>query len=149
MFGSRRRASVYINAYRGFRVAPVHDRYVVPQGPNRMKNRLRALRAEPRWTEADLAEALNVSRQAINAVETGKYAPSLPLAFATARLFGQVIEEIFQYQAEPAAPSGDPAPGIKGSSAVRKVNVHCRSSRCQNSLRSRENLRRNRRSAIE
>ena len=60
-----------------------------------MKNRLRVLRAEANWTQADLAERLGVSRQAVNALETGKYDPSLPLAFKIARLFDLRIEEIF------------------------------------------------------
>lgn len=61
-----------------------------------MKNRLRVLRAERDWTQAELAERLQVSRQTINAVETEKYEPSLSLAFKIARLFGKSIEEIFQ-----------------------------------------------------
>ncbi len=61
-----------------------------------MKNRLKVLRAERDWTQADLAERLNVSRQTINALEKGKYDPSLPLAFKIARLFSLTIEEIFQ-----------------------------------------------------
>ncbi len=65
-----------------------------------MKNRLKVLRAERDWTQADLAQALEVSRQTVNAIETGKYDPSLPLAFRLARLFGLSIEEIFQDQAE-------------------------------------------------
>lgn len=60
-----------------------------------MKNRLRVLRAERKWSQADLAEHLGVSRQTVNAIETGKYDPSLPLAFEIARLFSQRIEEIF------------------------------------------------------
>ncbi|MBH9537807.1 helix-turn-helix transcriptional regulator [Novosphingopyxis sp. YJ-S2-01] len=60
-----------------------------------MKNRLRVLRAEREWSQARLGEELDVSRQAINAIETGKYDPSLPLAFKIARLFEQSIEEIF------------------------------------------------------
>ena len=60
-----------------------------------MKNRLKVLRAERNWSQADLAERLDVSRQAVNAIETGKHDPSLPLAFRIARLFGQSIEEIF------------------------------------------------------
>lgn len=60
-----------------------------------MKNTLKVLRAERDWSQADLAERLNVSRQTINAIETGKYDPSLPLAFQIARLFGKKIEEIF------------------------------------------------------
>ena len=61
-----------------------------------MKNRLKVLRAERDWTQADLAAALEVSRQTINAIEKGKFDPSLQLAFRTARLFGMPIEEIFQ-----------------------------------------------------
>ncbi|MCI0444589.1 helix-turn-helix transcriptional regulator [bacterium] len=61
-----------------------------------MKNRLKLLRAERDWSQADLAKKLKVSRQTVNAIETGKYDPSLPLAFSIARLFGQLIEEIFQ-----------------------------------------------------
>ena len=60
-----------------------------------MKNRFKVLRAERDWTQADLAEALNVSRQTINAIEKDKFDPSLPLAFKAARLFGMPIEEIF------------------------------------------------------
>lgn len=61
-----------------------------------MKNRLKVLRAERDWTQADLARHLEVSRQTINAIETGKYDPSLPLAFRIARLFEAAIEEIFE-----------------------------------------------------
>ena len=64
-----------------------------------MKNRLKVLRAERDWSQADLAEHLEVSRQTVNALETGKYDPSLPLAFKIARLFGQSIEAIFQDEA--------------------------------------------------
>ncbi len=60
-----------------------------------MKNRLRVLRAEREWSQAALADRLEVSRQTVNAVETGKYDPSLPLAFKIARLFDQRIEDIF------------------------------------------------------
>lgn len=60
-----------------------------------MQNRLRVLRAERQWSQAELGERLDVSRQAVNAIETGKYDPSLPLAFKIARLFGMSIEEIF------------------------------------------------------
>ena len=60
-----------------------------------MKNRLKVLRAERDWSQADLADRLDVSRQTVNALETGKYDPSLPLAFRIARLFGQPIEAIF------------------------------------------------------
>ena len=61
-----------------------------------MENRVRELRAERGWSQADLAGRLDVSRQTVNAVETGKYDPSLPLAFKIARLFEQPIEAIFQ-----------------------------------------------------
>jgi len=64
-----------------------------------VKNRLKVLRAERDWSQADLAERLEVSRQTINALETGKYDPSLPLAFRIARLFGLPIETIFQDEA--------------------------------------------------
>jgi putative transcriptional regulator len=60
-----------------------------------MNNRLRVLRAERQWSQQDLAERLDVSRQSVNAIETGKYDPSLPLAFRIAALFEQSIEEIF------------------------------------------------------
>jgi putative transcriptional regulator len=60
-----------------------------------MKNRLRVLRAERRWSQAELAERLGVSRQTVNAVETEKYEPSLTLAFRMARLFALQIEDIF------------------------------------------------------
>ena len=61
-----------------------------------MKNRLRLLRAERSLSQADLADQLNVSRQTINALETGKYLPSLALAFKIARLFQMTIEEVFE-----------------------------------------------------
>lgn len=61
-----------------------------------MKNRLKVLRAERNWTQAELADALEVSRQTINAIETGKFDPSLTLAFRASRLFGLLIEEIFR-----------------------------------------------------
>lgn len=63
-----------------------------------MKNRLRVLRAERRWSQAELAERLNVSRQTVNAIENDKYDPSLPLAFKIAHLFEQSIEEVFEYE---------------------------------------------------
>jgi putative transcriptional regulator len=66
-----------------------------------MRNRLKVLRAERNWSQADLAEKLDVSRQSVNAIETGKYDPSLPLAFKIAQLFGLSIEQIFS--AEEAA----------------------------------------------
>lgn len=60
-----------------------------------MNNRLRALRSEHAWSQGELAERLGVSRQTVNAIETGKYDPSLPLAFRMARLFGKSIEAVF------------------------------------------------------
>lgn len=65
-----------------------------------MKNIIRALRAERGWSQAALADQLGVSRQSVNAIETGKYDPSLPLAFAIARLFEKSIEEIFDDETE-------------------------------------------------
>ena len=64
-----------------------------------VKNRLRVLRAELDWSQADLAQRLGVSRQTVNAIETGKYDPSLPLAFSLARTFKRQIEEIFEAEA--------------------------------------------------
>jgi putative transcriptional regulator len=61
-----------------------------------MQNHLKALRAKRGWSQAELAERLDVSRQTVNAIETGKYDPSLPLAFKIARLFGKSIEAIFE-----------------------------------------------------
>ena len=60
-----------------------------------MTNRLRVLRAENRWSQAEVADRLGVSRQTVNAIETGKYDPSLPLAFAIAKLFSMRIEDVF------------------------------------------------------
>lgn len=68
-----------------------------------MRNRLRVLRAEREWSQADLAEKLGASRQTVNAIETGRYDPSLPLAFKISRLFGLHIEEIFLDDAGEAA----------------------------------------------
>jgi putative transcriptional regulator len=65
-----------------------------------MKNRLKVLRAERDWTQADLADQLQVTRQTINAIEKGKYDPSLPLAFKLAALFGMPIEAIFSADGE-------------------------------------------------
>jgi putative transcriptional regulator len=65
-----------------------------------MKNRLRVLRAEREWSQQELADRLSVSRQTINSIETGKYDPSLPLAFALARLFGLPVESVFLDGAE-------------------------------------------------
>lgn len=61
-----------------------------------MKNRLKVLRAERDWSQQDLADHLGVSRQSVNAIETGKYDPSLPLAFKIAEVFSLAIEDIFQ-----------------------------------------------------
>ena len=69
-----------------------------------MDNRIRALRTERGWTQAALADLLDVSRQTVNALETGRYDPSLPLAFRLARLLERPIEEIFVYD-ETAAPA--------------------------------------------
>ncbi|MGH7546254.1 MAG: helix-turn-helix transcriptional regulator [Gemmatimonadota bacterium] len=72
-----------------------------------MRNRLRVLRAERSWTQAELAERLGVSRQTVNAIETEKYDPSLPLAFKIATLFDESIEAIFQ--------PNEMEPGSKGA----------------------------------
>jgi len=61
-----------------------------------VRNRVRELRGQRGWSQAELAERLDVSRQTVNAIETGKYDPSLPLAFSLARLFGKRIEELFE-----------------------------------------------------
>lgn len=81
-------------------VAVLHGRGVglgaIPGPEVQVKNRLKVLRAERDWTQADLAERLEVSRQSVNdAIETGKFDPSLPLAFRIARLFGEPVEAIF------------------------------------------------------
>ena len=65
---------------------------------SRMKTRLRVLRAEKEWSQADLADAVGVTRQCINAVETGKYEPGLDLAFKIARIFGKNVEDVFLYE---------------------------------------------------
>ena len=70
-----------------------------------MKNRLKVLRAERDLSQADLADKLGVSRQTINAIETGKYDPSLPLAIKMARLFGQSVEQIFFLEDAPTKES--------------------------------------------
>jgi putative transcriptional regulator len=69
-------------------------------------NRLRLLRAERGWSQAELAELLGVSRQTVNAIETGRYDPSLPLAFALGRVFGLAIEQIFEEVEEEARHRG-------------------------------------------
>jgi putative transcriptional regulator len=66
-----------------------------------MKNRLRVLRAEKNWTQAELAEFVGISRQAVIAVENGKYDPALPLAFKLARAFGKNVEEVFVWEDSP------------------------------------------------
>ena len=66
-----------------------------------MKNRLRELRAGKQWSQADLAERLGVSRQTVNAIETERYDPSLPLAFQVARIFELPIEGIFEFNGQP------------------------------------------------
>ena len=63
-----------------------------------MKNLLKVLRAERDWTQAELARRLDVSRESINAIETGRYDPSLPLAFEIAQLFGKKIEDVFLHK---------------------------------------------------
>ena len=68
-----------------------------------MKNRLKVLRAERDWSQADLAERLAVSRQTVNSIETGKYDPSLPLALRIGKLFGQPVEQIFIDNGDSAA----------------------------------------------
>ncbi len=73
-----------------------------------MRNRLRVLRAEKDWSQADLAGRLSVSRQAVNAIETGRANPGLPLAFDIAKLFDALIEEIF-------IPDGEPLPQSFGT----------------------------------
>lgn len=81
-----------------------------------MKNRLKVLRAERNWSQADLADRLEVSRQSVNAIETGKFDPSLPLAFRVARLFGVRIEEIFtdEQASEPASQQVSESAGQAG-----------------------------------
>lgn len=72
-----------------------------------MKNRLRVLRAELKWSQEDVANRVEVSRQTINAIETGKYDPSLPLAFSIANLFNLRIEEIFFPGTDDEAPGSE------------------------------------------
>ena len=67
-----------------------------------MKNHLHVLRAEREWSQAELARRLSVSRQTVNAIETGRNHPSLPLAFAIAQVFGKLIEEIFEPDSGPS-----------------------------------------------
>ncbi|KAF0179908.1 MAG: helix-turn-helix transcriptional regulator [Hyphomonadaceae bacterium] len=72
-----------------------------------MKNRLRVLRAERAWSQADLADHLGVSRQTVNAIEVEKYDPSLPLAFKIARLFALQIEQVFQDETDHASKAAE------------------------------------------
>ncbi len=73
-----------------------------------MKTRLRVLRAEMEWSQAELAERVGVTRQCINAIETGRYDPGLPLAFKIAHIFGKNVEEVFLYQEIEPSPSTRP-----------------------------------------
>ena len=82
-----------------------------------MRNRLKMLRAERDWTQAELAGRLDVSRQTVNAIETGKFDPSLPLAFKIARLFTLSIEQVFVPEAMPPATPGGESTGARGRSA--------------------------------
>lgn len=77
-----------------------------------MKSSLKLLRAERGWSQAELAERLQVSRQTVNAIETGKYDPSLPLAFKIARLFGKLIEDVFEEEGPPDVSRDFEDPGI-------------------------------------
>jgi putative transcriptional regulator len=83
-----------------------------------MQNNLRELRAARGWSQQELADQLDVSRQSINAIETGKYDPSLPLAFSIARLFDLSIEEIFDDGMRPA-PKTKPQTKLTGLRAAR------------------------------
>ncbi|MGA2754430.1 MAG: helix-turn-helix transcriptional regulator [Terracidiphilus sp.] len=80
-----------------------------------MKNRLKVLRAERDWSQGDLAQRLEVSRQSVNAIETGKFDPSLPLAFKLARLFERPIEEIFTDEEERSSESENQQAGGSAS----------------------------------
>jgi putative transcriptional regulator len=73
-----------------------------------MKTRLRVLRAEMEWSQAELAVHVGVSRACINSIETGRYDPSLPLAFKIARAFGKNVEEVFLYQDGPSTSPSSP-----------------------------------------
>ena len=75
--------------------ATIHPTAIVDEGARRMNNRLKVLRAERDWSQQDLADRLGVSRQSVNAIEKGRYDPSLPLAFSIADVFGLPIEAIF------------------------------------------------------
>ncbi len=82
-----------------------------------MKNRLRVLRTEREWSQAELAQLLSVSRQTVNAIENGRYDPSLPLAFAIARVFSLTIEDVFTPDGEGTTP--EEVAGISSAHRVR------------------------------
>jgi putative transcriptional regulator len=88
-----------LDVYSAVDGAVVGDRQIVDNVEISMKNTLRVLRAERNWSQAALAQEAGVSRQTINAIETGKYDPSLPLAFKLAKIFNRSIEEIFESDA--------------------------------------------------
>lgn len=85
-----------------------------------MRNRLRELRAVRRWSQADLADQLDVSRQTVNAIETGRYDPSLPLAFKMARIFDEDIESLFFPDDGPGRPTSEVSGGRTGSTASER-----------------------------
>ena len=85
-----------------------------------MRNRLRELRAVRRWSQADLADRLDVSRQTVNAIETGRYDPSLPLAFKIARIFEEHIESLFFPEDGPGRPTSEVSRGRTGSTASER-----------------------------
>lgn len=86
-----------------------------------MKNHLRVLRGEREWSQADLAERLRVSRQTVNAIETGKYDPSLPLAFHIAELFDRPIEAIFEPGLRQPEPKRSRLPAFKWGRSASKA----------------------------
>ena len=92
-----------------------------------MNNRLRLLRATRNWRQQDLAQRLDVSRQSVNAIETGKYDPSLPLAFRIAELFGLSIEEEFESRRARTEPSSAPLPQRSASAAARRAEARAAS----------------------
>ena len=89
-----------------------------------MRNRLKMLRAERDWTQAQLASRLDVSSQTVNAIETGKFDPSLPLAFKIARLFTMSIEQVFE--PEEAPPATGETPQARGRSEPRTTGEQIR-----------------------
>ena len=96
-----------------------HSRATHTISQDTLKNRLKVLRAENDWSQARLASELGVSRQTVNAIETGKYDPSLPLAFDIAKLFGKSIEEIFF--ADPIAGNDVPERGALERAREKKL----------------------------